>query len=149
MTRGEGGRAARRAHHPQCPLIHRHGDRRRKCERGQATVEFAFIIPFIALLLLAIVQTALVARDFVRVAHASREAARAAAVDPDGSRARDAVRHLLGEGEVTITRGGSGRIGDPVTATVRYRSKTDLPIVGALFPDIDITDDTTMRAERA
>jgi Flp pilus assembly protein TadG len=119
-----------------------------RCARGQATVEFALVIPFVALLLLAIVQTALVARDFVRVAHASREAARAAAVDPDGSRARDAVHHLLGDGDVTITRGGSGGIGDPVTATVRYRSKTDLPIVGALFPDIDITDDTTMRAER-
>ena len=51
-------------------------------DRGQSTVEVALLLPFVALLLLAVVQVGLVARDQVLVVHAAREAARAAAVDP-------------------------------------------------------------------
>lgn len=115
---------------------------------GQATVEFALILPLVVMLLLAIIQVGFVARDYVRVAHASREAARAASVDPDGGRAQDVVRHLLGDADVEIARRGAGRVGDPITATVQYRAKTEVPIVGVLFPDVEISDSTTMRAEQ-
>jgi Flp pilus assembly protein TadG len=129
-----GERAGRRAHHHD--------------EAGQATVEFALILPFVVLMLLAIVQVGFVARDYVRVAHASREAARAASVDPNGDRSRDVVRHLLGDADVQIERAGSGAIGDPITATVKFRAKTEVPVIGALIPDVEISESTTMRAER-
>ncbi|MGH9185287.1 MAG: TadE family protein, partial [Acidimicrobiales bacterium] len=45
--------------------------------RGQATVELALVLPFVALVLLAVAQTALVVRAQVLVTHAAREAARA------------------------------------------------------------------------
>ena len=45
----------------------------------QATVELALVLPVVATLLLAVVQVGLVVRDQIRVTHAAREAARAAA----------------------------------------------------------------------
>ena len=55
-------------------------------ERGQATVEFALLLPVLVLALLAVLQVAFVVRDQVAVVHAAREAARAASVDPDPGR---------------------------------------------------------------
>jgi Flp pilus assembly protein TadG len=50
--------------------------RRRRCEPrgedGQATVELALVLPLVAVLLLALVQAAVVARDQILVAHAAR-----------------------------------------------------------------------------
>ncbi len=54
---------------------------RRRDERGQATVEFALIIPVVIVMLLAVIQVALVAYFQLGVAHVAREAARAVAVD--------------------------------------------------------------------
>ena len=52
-------------------------------EEGQATVELALLLPVVVVLLLAVLQLGLVARDVVLVAHAAREASRVAAVDDD------------------------------------------------------------------
>ncbi len=131
-----GGRAARRAHPRRSP----------RGESGQATAEFALVLPLVVVLVLLVVQLGFIARDFVRVAHASRAAARAASVDPSGDRSRDVVRHLLGETSVEIDPAGD--IGEPLTATVRFVSRTEVPIVGALLPDVTITDSTTMAAEQ-
>jgi Flp pilus assembly protein TadG len=131
--RTQRGRAGRRAR----------GHRR---TTGQATVEFALALPFVVVLMLALLQVALLARDQVRVTHASREAARAESVAPGGDRARDAVRHLLGGARLELS--GGGAIGEPVTATVRYTAATDVPIVGVFFPDVELRDSTTIRAEQ-
>ena len=60
-------------------------------DRGQSSVEVALLLPFLALLLLAVIQVGLVVRDQVLVVHVAREAARAAAVDTADSAARDAA----------------------------------------------------------
>jgi hypothetical protein len=115
-------------------------------EGGQATVEFAFVLPLVVLAALAVVQVALVARDQLGVEHAAREAARAASVDPDPSRAvRAAHRTLPG---ATVEIGDRPRVGDELTVTVHYTSSTDLPLVGVLFPDPDLHASATMRVER-
>ena len=36
---------------------------------------------------------------------------------------------------------------DLITVTVRYRSETSVPIVGALLDDVILTESTTMRRE--
>ena len=120
--------------------------RPRALQRGQATVEFALVLPFVFVLLLLIVQLGFVMRDYVRVAHAAREAARAASVDPSDDRAHDVVEHLLGDAIVTVDR--SGGVGDPVTAWVTFTSHTEVPIIGALLPDVTIDDSITIRAEQ-
>ena len=68
-------------------------------DRGQASVELALLLPIVVLLLLAVLQVGLVARDVVLVTHASREAARAAALDgaPAAARRAAAAAGRLGE----------------------------------------------------
>ena len=104
------------------------------------------MIPVFVLFLLALVQTALVARDEVLVQDAARAAAREASVGATAARVHDAARRTLRGVDVEVHR--SGGIGDPVEVRVRYREHTDLPIVGPLFPDVTLRARVTMRAER-
>ena len=115
-------------------------------DRGQATVELALVLPVLLLLLFALVQTALVARDQVLVQDAARAAVREASVGADLSRVRDAARRTLGDADVEVQR--SGGIGDPVSVVVTYVDHTRLPLVGPLYPDVVLHARATMRAER-
>ena len=64
---------------------------------GQATVEFALLLPLIVFAAMALLQVGLLVRDYLGVQHAAREAARVASVDPDpGGAARAARRTLPG-----------------------------------------------------
>lgn len=113
---------------------------------GQATVEFALLLPLVLLLLMAVVQVGLVVRDQVAVVHAAREAARAAAVDPDPRHARFAGRRVVEGAEVEVLERGA--IGEPVEVRVRYRAPTRVPLVGALVPEPTLTATAVMRVER-
>ena len=117
--------------------------RRGRCDRGQATVEFALLLPVLVLAAVAILQVGLVIRDYVAVVHAAREAARAASVDADPAAA--AHRVLPGAG---VHVGPRPAVGDPIRVEVDFRSVTDLPLVGALFPDPLLHHVSTMRVER-
>ncbi len=112
-------------------------------ERGQATVEFALVLPLIVFGLLAILQVGLVVRDQVTVVHAAREAARAASVDDDPERA---ARRVLNGAQVHV--GSRPAVGQPITVDVTYHDRTDVPLVGALFPDLDLHASAVMRVEK-
>ena len=117
--------------------------------RGQATVELALVLPLVALLLLAVVQVALVARDEILVVHATREAVREAAVSADPAAARRAAE--VGSGltgprlAVRVTRRDGP--GGQVRVVVNYRAPTDVPLVGPLVPDLKLSSEATMRVE--
>lgn len=96
--------------------------------------------------LLAIVQVGLVVRDQLGVIHAAREAARAASVERDPSRAVAAANRVLHGVKVKV--GARPHVGEPITVDVSFRSITDLPLVGALFPDPVLHAHATMRVER-
>lgn len=115
-------------------------------QRGQATVEFAFLVPLVVLAALALVQVGLIVRDQMGVVHAAREAARAASVDPDPDSPRRAARRTLPGARVEV--GERPAPGGEITVTVTYRSVTDLPLVGPLFPDPALHASATMRVER-
>ena len=115
-------------------------------ERGQATVEFALVLPVLVLALLAVLQVALVVRDHVAVVHAAREAARAASVDPDPGRAVRVAHATLPGADVHV--GARPRVGEPIAVVVTYESHTDLPLVGPLFPDPTLRSRVVMRVER-
>ena len=115
-------------------------------QRGQATVEYAFVLPLLLLAAMAIIQVGLVVRDQMGVVHAAREAARAASVDPDPDEAVRAARRTLPGAEVEV--GARPRIGGEIKVTVRYTSVTDLPLVGALFPDPELRSSAVMRVEK-
>jgi hypothetical protein len=114
--------------------------------RGQATVELALVLPLVVFALLAILQVGLVVRDQVAVVHAAREAARAASVDPDPSRAVGAAKRVLADAQVDV--GSRPKVGGPIAVEVRYHDRTDLPLVGPLFPDLDLHARAVMRVEK-
>ena len=118
-------------------------------DRGQATVEIALVLPVIAVLLLAVVQVGLVVRDQVLVTHAAREAARAAAVEPDPAAARQAAAAAasLDPGRLDVVVGERGGPGSRVRVEVTYRSPTQLPLVGPMVPDVRLTAAATIRVE--
>jgi hypothetical protein len=101
------------------------------------------------LLLLAILQIAVLGRDLVLVTHASREAARAAAVDADPRAATTAAREAggLDDERLAVTVTGRGSAGSRVRVQVAYRARTDIPLIGALVGDHTLRSSTTMRVE--
>ena len=120
---------------------------RRRSADGQATVELALAFPLVCIFLLGVVQITLVARDAIAVVHSAREGARAAAVaaSPAGA-ATNAVLRAGGleAGRLTTLTMVSG---DTVRVTVRYRAPTDVPLVGALVPDVALSATATMALE--
>ncbi len=116
-------------------------------ESGQATVELALLTPLLVLLLLAVAQVGLVARDQILVVHAARAGARAAAVDPRVevavSGALEATSLPPDETEVHVVFEGP-----VVTVTVAHRSSTTVPLVGALVDDVLVRATVTFRVER-
>lgn len=115
-------------------------------EPGQATVEFAFVLPLVVMAMLALIQVGLLVRDHLAVVHAAREAARAASVEPDPAHAIAAAHRTLPHADVDV--GPRPRVGGAITVEVRYRSVTDVPLVGRLFPDPELHARAVMRVER-
>jgi hypothetical protein len=112
-------------------------------------VELVLVLPVVAIFALVVVQVALVARMQLLVTHAAREGARAAALDPTVTAARDAVvaGAPLDPAHLDVTIAGGRAPGDRVTVQVRYRAPTDVPVVGPLVPDVVVTATATMRVE--
>jgi Flp pilus assembly protein TadG len=127
----------------------RGGESRRQRERGQAAVELALALPLLALLALALLQVGLVVRDQVLLTHAAREAAREAAVDGDpGAGRRGALQgSRLDDDRLEVETSGRDGPGSRVTATLSYRSRTDVPLVGRLVGDVRLRASVTMRVE--
>lgn len=120
----------------------------RRGERGQASVELALCLPVVAVLLLLVVQAGLVVIDQVAVVQGAREGARRASLDPDpGAVRRAALGGRLQPGRTTVR---VERVaGSPPLARVevRHRAATEVPIVGRLIPDVDLTASATMMVE--
>ena len=119
-----------------------------RAEGGQASVELALCLPVVAVLLLLVVQAGVVVSDQVAVVQAAREAARRASVDPDPDAAQRAAlggRMVPGRTAVTLER-VAGRP-DLARVTVRHRGVTDVPIVGRLIPDVELSASAVMAIE--
>lgn len=116
---------------------------RRRREHGQATVELALALPFVLVVALLVVQVGIVVRAQVLVVHAAREAARAAAVG-EPAPTPDGLSPSATDLAVVATGADPG---DRVTATVRHRVDPQLPLVGALLPDVVVRGAATMRVE--
>jgi len=123
--------------------------RRPRDDAGQASVELALLLPVVLLLVLVVLQIGLVGRDVVRVTHASREAARAAATDDDPRAALAAAiaSSDLDPERVEVEVVGREGPGSRVTVTVRYRAPTAVPLVGGLVGDRTLRSTATMRVE--
>ena len=89
----------------------------------------------------------MVARDAVLVSHAARVGARIAAVEPSMDAVRSAVRSAasLEPQRLQVERRAEGKL---VRVTVSYRSPTDVPLVGALIGDVNLSESAAMPDER-
>lgn len=111
-------------------------------------MEFALVLPFVALLAALIVQVGLVLRAQVLVVHAAREGARAASV-ATGVRDEAARRAA----ERSSDRGIDGIVVEveedetDVTVIVRRPMRVWLPFLGELLPVFDLQARATMRIE--
>jgi Flp pilus assembly protein TadG len=118
---------------------------RRHSSPGQATVELALCLPVVCSLLLGVVQVAVVVADQLAVQLAAREGARAAAVAFDAVGAASAAAHTA-----TSLRPLTVEVrvrAATVTVTVRHTASTDVPLIGGLVGDVDLSASATMALE--
>jgi hypothetical protein len=118
-------------------------------ERGSLTVEAAFVVPLVLVVLLAVVEvTAAVATRFELVA-AAREGARVAATTPDPAQAVEAVRGALPEPLARLVRVEVRRpqvVGRPAEVTVRYAKPLWTPFLEGMT--VPLAARAVMRVER-
>jgi hypothetical protein len=132
------------------------GERRRRVPHqptdvGQATVEFALILPMVALVFLLGVDGILLARDQLLVVHAAREGARRAALTGSVSEAGEVVhaRGAPSEATVSLTSyGGAGSPDELVGITVRWNLDSRLVVLGRLGRTISVEHTVVMRREQ-
>lgn len=112
-------------------------------------MELALTFPLIVVLLLAIIQLGLVVRDQILVVHASREAARVGAVDPDPDAPRRAAigSSGLNSGRIEVSQSTRGGEGSTLRVTVHYDCPTEVPLIGAFLPDVQLRAVTAIRVE--
>lgn len=111
-------------------------------ERGQSTLEFALVLPLVALLLLGLFQVGVIARDRVALVHATREGVRLAVMDPSPDKVAAAVREAtsLDPSALRVELTGGRHPGDLVTVVVRYTCRTDIAVSGSVVPDVEMAE---------
>jgi hypothetical protein len=109
----------------------------------------ALSLPLLVILLGFLVETAMLASDQVRLWHASREAARAAVVDPDPAAARAAAeRSGLASLSIEIDPDPEYRVqGQPLRVHVSMRPEGTVPLIGKAFEGLELTASAAMRIE--
>lgn len=109
--------------------------------RGQAVVELALVVPVVVLFAMLVLQIGLVMRDQIALIHGCGAAARAASISPDpDTTAADVVGGIAAISTATVATGTADGL---ITVTAKLTSITDLPIIGFLVPDVDLTASAT------
>jgi Flp pilus assembly protein TadG len=118
--------------------------RRGRSAVGQASVEFALVLPLVVVMGLGLVVIGLAVRNELAVELAAREGARAAAVSasPGPAATAAATRAVRLPIEVSTVDDGT-----TVTVTVRYTDPVDIALVGALIGPVTHTATVAMAIE--
>lgn len=110
------------------------------------------MLPFVCGLVLLVVQVALVGRSQVTLHHATREVARAVALDGDVAAAVEIGRRVPGldPGRLELwaaPTGGTGSGPSFVTVEARYRQPLVVPLVSLIRREVDLDSRLIVRAE--
>lgn len=118
-------------------------------ESGQATVEFALVLPFLFLFSMAIVQVGSVANDQLALGHAARTAARAISLGDITSENANQVAFSAVENSVTLENIDIQVELDKSLArvTLTYERQISLPIIGDLIDDLTLHSSVSMPHE--
>lgn len=95
-----------------------------------------------AIVLLVVLQVLVVVRDRVALTGAARAAARHAMVEPSPAAVREAAvgETALRPGRLAVSVTTDPGPGGYVSVTVRYRSPTDVPVVGRFVGDVAMSE---------
>lgn len=129
----------------------------RKNVKGQAMVEFALVLPFLLLLIMAIIQFGLVLSGYVTVSNAAREGARVGIIEKSNSAINAKVIEAF-DGSATLSspsivitfpEGGSYSNGKPISVKVNASVSIIVPFLEEVFPggSINIERTAVMRVE--
>ncbi|MGF1665650.1 MAG: TadE family type IV pilus minor pilin [Acidimicrobiia bacterium] len=116
-------------------------------ERGSLTVEAAFVIPFILVVLMAVVEVVAAIGTHLELVAAAREGARVAATAPDPAQAATAARSVVGSGmrvQVLVVR--PDVVGRQAQVTVSYDKPLISPLLSAIT--VPMRARAVMRVER-
>ena len=118
-------------------------------DRGQATVEFALVLPFLFLFSLSVIQVGSVANDQLALGHAARTAARAISLgDVTEQNAGEIVRNIVATeitlADVTVNVDLNKSL---ARVTLRYTRPVKIPIIGSLMPAITLKATASMPRE--
>ena len=122
--------------------------------RGQAIVEFALILPILALLVMGIIEFGLFFNSYINITFASKEGARLASLDANATTASieasiQATMPAMKNLAVTITPPAPRTTGYPVAVAVSTQHTFSSPIISSLMPSnpYTISASTTARSE--
>ena len=114
---------------------------RLRATSGQASVEFAMVLPLVVVMALGVVVLGVAVRNELAVELAAREGARAASVSatPTAAAARAASRAVSLPIDVATVADAT-----TVTVTVSYTDPVDVAIIGSLIGPVRHTASVTM-----
>jgi Flp pilus assembly protein TadG len=121
-------------------------------EDGQALVEFALVLPLLAVVLFGVIQFGIAFNNYVTLTDAVRAGARTASVSrfssTPGAQAEDAVRDAavnLDQDKLSVSVTSSWTRGDDVRVVATYPYEIDL--VGVVVAAGSLKSETTERVE--
>jgi len=118
-------------------------------ETGQATVEFALVLPFLFLFSLSVVQVGSIANDQLALGHAARSAARAISLgdvtDQSANQiATNAVNNTITLNNIRIDI----ELGDKFAqVALSYTRNINIPIIGRLINEVTLHSSAIMPRE--
>ena len=118
-------------------------------ETGQATVEFALVLPFLFLFSLSVVQVGSIANDQLALGHAARSAARAISLGDVTDQSANQIATNAVDNTITLNNVRIDiELGDKFAqVALSYTRNINIPIIGRLINEVTLHSSATMPRE--
>ena len=118
-------------------------------ETGQATVEFALVLPFLFLFSLSVVQLGSIANDQLALGHAARSAARAISLGDVTDQSANQIAANAVDDTITLSNVRIDiELGDKFAqVALSYTRTINIPIIGRLMNEVTLHSSATMPRE--
>ena len=118
-------------------------------ETGQATVEFALVLPFLFLFSLSVVQVGSIANDQLALGHAARSAARAISLGDVTDQSVNQIAANAVDNTITLNNVRIDiELGDKFAqVALSYTRTINIPIIGRLINEVTLHSSATMPRE--
>ena len=111
-------------------------------------MELILVLPVVVMFLLLVIQVGLVVRAQILVADAARNGARAAVTTKDATAPERSAKRTTGLDPTAMdVKVSEELVTDLIRVEVRYKVKTDVPLIGSLVGDRVVKASTAMAKE--